>query len=143
MTEEVVRRLVRDAVTTYGLRTLCVAKRELGAAEYAGWAARYREASLAVRDRKGRMEALADEVERGLALLGATAIEDKLQDGVPEILKDLRAAGIKVWMLTGDKLETARGIAQNASLVPRGKGFHTVSVRSAAEARHQLNTVQS
>ena len=62
-----------------------------------------------------------------------------LQANVRATLEMLRDANVRTWMLTGDKLETARVIAQNASLVPRGKGFHTVSVRSAAEARHQLN----
>jgi len=55
------------------------------------------------------MEAIADTIERDVILLGATAIEDKLQDGVPETLTDLKRAGIKVWVCTGDKLETAVG----------------------------------
>lgn len=55
------------------------------------------------------MAALAEELEQDLRLLGATAIEDKLQDGVPETIADLKLAGIKVWVATGDKLETAIG----------------------------------
>jgi phospholipid-translocating ATPase len=60
-------------------------------------------------DREGRIEAVADELERNLRLLGATAIEDRLQDGVPETIADLKKAGIKIWVATGDKMETAIG----------------------------------
>lgn len=60
-------------------------------------------------DREGKVEAVSDEIERDLHLLGATAIEDRLQDGVPETIADLKLAGIKVWVATGDKLETAIG----------------------------------
>ena len=63
------------------------------------------------------IDALQAEIECDLTLQGATAIEDKLQDGVPEILADLRKAGIKLWMLTGDKEETAINIAFACQLV--------------------------
>ena len=59
------------------------------------------------------MEDVSDEMERDLRLLGATAIEDRLQDGVPETIADLKLAGIKIWVATGDKLETAIGIAHS------------------------------
>jgi phospholipid-translocating ATPase len=62
---------------------------------------------VALEEREEKVEAVSDEMERGLRLLGATAIEDKLQDGVPEAIADLKRAGIKVWVATGDKLETA------------------------------------
>lgn len=60
-------------------------------------------------NREEKIEAVSDELERDLRLLGATAIEDKLQDGVPETIADLKRAGIKIWVATGDKLETAIG----------------------------------
>ena len=60
-------------------------------------------------DREGRIEEVSDEMERNLRLLGATAIEDRLQDGVPEAIADLKKAGIKIWVATGDKMETAIG----------------------------------
>jgi phospholipid-translocating ATPase len=77
--------------------------------EYAAWSERYHEASIAMEDREEKIEAVSDELERDLRLLGATAIEDKLQDGVPETIADLKRAGIKIWVATGDKLETAIG----------------------------------
>jgi phospholipid-translocating ATPase len=61
-------------------------------------------------DREARIEEVCDELERDLRLLGATAIEDRLQDGVPETIADLKKAGIKVWVATGDKMETAIGV---------------------------------
>ena len=61
-------------------------------------------------DREGKIEAVSNELEQDLRLLGATAIEDRLQDGVPETIADLKRAGIKIWVATGDKLETAIGM---------------------------------
>ena len=65
-----------------------------------------------------RITDLQEEAEAMQQLQGATAIEDKLQDGVPEILADLRQAGIKVWMLTGDKVGTAKNIATACNILP-------------------------
>jgi phospholipid-translocating ATPase len=78
-------------------------------AEYASWSERYHEATVSMDDRAEKIEAVSDELEQDLRLLGATAIEDKLQDGVPEAIADLKRAGIKIWVATGDKLETAIG----------------------------------
>ena len=77
--------------------------------EYEEWSIRYNEATVALEDREEKIAAVSDEIERDLRLLGATAIEDRLQDGVPETIADLKAAGIKIWVATGDKLETAIG----------------------------------
>ena len=74
------------------------------------WRERYRKAEIAQDDREARIEAVSSELEQNLCLLGATAIEDRLQDGVPETIKDLKTAGIKIWVATGDKLETAIGM---------------------------------
>jgi len=77
--------------------------------EYDEWSVRYNEATVALEDREEKIAAISDEIEQDLRLLGATAIEDRLQDGVPETIADLKVAGIKVWVATGDKLETAIG----------------------------------
>ncbi|CAI5505615.1 unnamed protein product [Closterium sp. Naga37s-1] len=93
-----------------GLRTLAVAWRDVDDREYAEWQARWEEAQGFVGDagvQAGKLDALADEMERGLELLGATAIEDKLQVGVPQTIESLARAGIRLWVMTGDKLETA------------------------------------
>lgn len=77
--------------------------------EYEEWAERYQQATVSLDDRETKVEAVSEELERNLRLLGATAIEDRLQDGVPETIADLKEAGIKIWVATGDKLETAIG----------------------------------
>lgn len=70
------------------------------------------------RGQPNAIQKLQMELECDLVLQGATAIEDKLQDGVPEILQDMRTAGIKVWMLTGDKAGTAKNIAMACNILP-------------------------
>lgn len=105
---EAVRRHVESAAAA-GLRTLLVAGREVGAAEWAAWAPAWAAACAEVGPER-RESACADAsaaLERGLALLGSTAIEDRLQEGVPEAVDALCAAGIRVWMITGDKASTA------------------------------------
>ena len=100
-----------DSFAQEGLRTLTLAYRALSEDEYNSWVIRYQAALSSIEDREGEIERVSDEVEQGLLLLGATAIEDKLQDGVPEAIADLKKAGIKIWVLTGDKLETAIGLS--------------------------------
>ena len=64
-----------------------------------------------------KQQSLESEIETGFELLGVTALEDKLQEGVPEILQDIKDAGISVWMLTGDILETAENIGYLCNLL--------------------------
>ncbi|NXI42569.1 AT8B3 ATPase, partial [Galbula dea] len=85
------------------LRTLCLASKEVSEAEYKVWSRRHHEASILLQDRAQELEKLYEEMEQNLQLLGATAIEDKLQDGVPETIQLLKLGNIKVWVLTGDK----------------------------------------
>ncbi|EMD01157.1 hypothetical protein BAUCODRAFT_100923 [Baudoinia panamericana UAMH 10762] len=103
-----------DEFATQGLRTLLFAKRDISEMEYATWKKLYVEASTSLVDRQERIESAAEMIEQGLSLLGASAIEDKLQKDVPETIEKLRRANIKIWMLTGDKRETAINIAHSA-----------------------------
>ncbi|BGP06096.1 hypothetical protein JCM10049v2_001915 [Rhodotorula toruloides] len=102
-----------------GLRTLCLAWKPLDEATYEQWERRFHEATTLIDNRDEEIERVSDELERDLNLLGATAIEDKLQDGVPEAIADLKRAGIKIWVATGDKLETAIAIAKTCNLLSR------------------------
>ncbi|KAG9307740.1 hypothetical protein G9A89_023305 [Geosiphon pyriformis] len=102
---------------TEGLRTLLFAHRYLHEEEYAEWNKNFQDASCAMVDRQKKLEEIAEEIECDLEMTGATAIEDKLQDGVPETIYKLRQAGIRVWMLTGDKRETAINIGYSCSLI--------------------------
>eukprot|EP01006_Ploeotia_vitrea_P021670 TRINITY_DN54101_c0_g1_i1.p1 TRINITY_DN54101_c0_g1~~TRINITY_DN54101_c0_g1_i1.p1 ORF type:complete len:1157 (+),score=117.86 TRINITY_DN54101_c0_g1_i1:36-3506(+) len=101
-----------------GLRTLVCAKAELDRDKYEQWNARWAAAKRIVGDERDKeLDKLADEIETNLDFVGATAIEDKLQDGVPETIERLRTAGVKIWMLTGDKQETAINIGFACALV--------------------------
>ncbi|KAB0372810.1 hypothetical protein FD755_015563, partial [Muntiacus reevesi] len=95
---------------TEGLRTLCVAYADLSERDYEEWLQVYQEASTILKDRAQRLEECYEIIEKNLLLLGATAIEDRLQAGVPETIATLLKAEIKIWVLTGDKQETAINI---------------------------------
>ncbi|KAH8099600.1 phospholipid-translocating P-type ATPase [Cristinia sonorae] len=102
-----------------GLRTLTLAFRMVPDDEYHEWSRRYSEASIALDNREERLMEISAQLEHDLRLLGATAIEDRLQDGVPETIADLKLAGIKIWVATGDKLETAIAIGHSTNLIGR------------------------
>ncbi|NXU56235.1 AT8B3 ATPase, partial [Turnix velox] len=99
------------------LRTLCLASKEVGEVEYRVWSRRHHEASVLLQDRAQELDKLYEEMEQNLQLLGVTAIEDKLQDGVPETIQLLKLGNIKVWVLTGDKQETAMNIGYACKLL--------------------------
>ncbi|EGT53529.1 hypothetical protein CAEBREN_03693 [Caenorhabditis brenneri] len=101
---------------SFGYRTLCFAVRKLSNEEYAQWAPEYKKAMLAIENRAKLLAESAEKLERDMVLVGATAIEDKLQEWVPETIQALMAADIRVWMLTGDKRETAINIAHSCAL---------------------------
>ncbi|XP_011029051.1 PREDICTED: phospholipid-transporting ATPase 2 isoform X2 [Populus euphratica] len=119
-------RIFNEAVEQYsqlGLRTLCLAWRELKEDEYEEWSYMFREASSTLVDREWRIAEVCQRLERDLEVLGVTAIEDRLQDGVPETIYTLRKAGIHFWMLTGDKQNTAIQIALSCNFIsPEPKG---------------------
>jgi phospholipid-translocating ATPase len=100
-----------------GLRTLCVAERDLEEEEYQEWSKDHDAAAQALHQREERLEEVSDRIERDLMLLGGTAIEDRLQDGVPDTIALLGQAGIKLWVLTGDKVETAINIGFSCNLL--------------------------
>ncbi|WFD32648.1 P-type phospholipid transporter [Malassezia sp. CBS 17886] len=134
-----------EAYASDGLRTLCVAKRELDPARYAAWAKTYEAAAAAVTGRADALDAAAEEIEQELVLLGATAIEDKLQDGVPETIATLQEAGIRVWVLTGDRQETAVNIGYSCRLISEAMSMLVVNEATAdataAVLHAQLATV--
>lgn len=90
-----------DMFANGGLRTLCVAYRVLSEDEFLMWVRTYDAAAASTENREEEMEKAASSVEQDLLLLGATALEDKLQEGVPEAIETLHRAGIKLWILTG------------------------------------------
>ncbi|KAH6856207.1 hypothetical protein B0I37DRAFT_402798 [Chaetomium sp. MPI-CAGE-AT-0009] len=105
-----------DDFATEGLRTLLFAHRFLSEEEYNSWKKLYRDAETSLVDRQDRIEAAGEVIEQSLDLIGASGIEDQLQSGVAETIDRLRRANIKIWMLTGDKRETAINIAHSARI---------------------------
>ena len=100
-----------------GLRTLCIARKEISEEDYQAWSREHDLAAAAIVDRDEKLERASDAIERDLTLLGGTAIEDRLQDGVPDTIELLGNAGIKLWVLTGDKVETAINIGFSCNLL--------------------------
>ncbi|KAK2406442.1 putative phospholipid-transporting ATPase 4 [Trifolium repens] len=114
-----------------GLRTLALAYRRLEEKEYSDWNDEFQKAKAAVgADRDAMLERVSEIMEKELILVGATAIEDKLQKGVPECIDKLAQAGLKIWVLTGDKMETAINIGFSCSLLRQGMKQICISVNS-------------
>ncbi|CAL1295012.1 unnamed protein product [Larinioides sclopetarius] len=123
-----------------GLRTLVVAKKVLTEEQYADFEARLNQAKVSIHDRTAKVTAVIESLERDMELLCLTGVEDKLQDNVRPTLELLKNAGIKIWMLTGDKLETATSIAKSSRLVARTQQIHIFqTVTSRNEVHLELN----
>ncbi|XP_043706715.1 probable phospholipid-transporting ATPase 4 [Telopea speciosissima] len=104
-----------------GLRTLALAFKKLEESEYSAWNSEFLRAKTTIGpDREAMLESAADMMERDLILVGATAVEDKLQKGVAQCIDKLAQAGLKIWVLTGDKMETAINIGYACSLLRQG-----------------------
>ena len=100
-----------------GLRTLYLAEKFLTQKEYEVWAEEKRKATLEVVNRDEKVEVVDGKIEHDLELIGSTAIEDRLQDKVADTIRFMKSTGIKVWVLTGDKIETAKNIGVSAGLL--------------------------
>ncbi|PPR02401.1 hypothetical protein CVT26_011369 [Gymnopilus dilepis] len=123
---------------TEGLRTLCIACRDIPEEEYQQWAAIYDQAAATINGRGEALDQAAELIEKDLFLLGATAIEDKLQDGVPDTIHTLQMAGIKVWVLTGDRQETAINIGMSCRLISESMNLVIVNEETAHDTQEFL-----
>ena len=131
-----------------GLRTLCLAMREIPEQEFQQWKQVFDTASTTVSgDRAEELDKAAEIIEHDFFLLGATAIEDKLQDGVPDTIHTLQTAGIKVWVLTGDRQETAINIGMSCKLISEDMTLLIVNEDNSEATRDnlvkKLNAVRS
>ncbi|CAB4068348.1 E7.6.2.1 [Lepeophtheirus salmonis] len=106
-----------DKFASEGLRTLVVGYKDLTESQFEDWKHAHHEAAISLEDREEKLDNVYDQIENNLKLLGATAIEDKLQDGVAQTISNLNLAGIKIWVLTGDKQETAINIGYSCQLL--------------------------
>ncbi|EYC27863.1 hypothetical protein Y032_0008g224 [Ancylostoma ceylanicum] len=123
---------------SYGYRTLCFAMRIVPEEEYKQWAKEYHAAGILIEGRQKALADVAEKLERNLDLIGATAIEDKLQEYVPETVQALMAADMRVWMLTGDKRETAINIAHSCALCNPSTELLTVDKYTFEETYSKL-----
>ena len=100
-----------------GFRTLFLAMKILSQEEYDNYASKLKEAQMSSEDKDKKVEKVNDLVENNLFLIGTTIVEDKLQENVPETIRNLRLSNIRVWMLTGDKMNTAYNIGLSCNLI--------------------------
>ncbi|ESZ97202.1 phospholipid-transporting ATPase [Sclerotinia borealis F-4128] len=122
-----------------GLRTLCLAMREIPEHEFQEWWKVFDKAMTTVSgNRADELDKAAELLEHDLTLLGATAIEDRLQDGVPETIHTLQEAGIKVWVLTGDRQETAINIGMSCKLISEDMTLLIVNEETAMDTRNNI-----
>ncbi|TRM59777.1 hypothetical protein BD626DRAFT_408683 [Schizophyllum amplum] len=127
-----------EAFANSGLRTLCIAYKEMDEHAFMEWERVYDVAASATENREDEIDKANELIERDLVILGATALEDKLQEGVPEAIDMLHRAGIKLWILTGDKLQTAIEIGYSCNLLKNEMDVMILSADSMEQARLQI-----
>ena len=108
-----------ECFSDLGYRTLMVAYRELKEKDFYNWREKLHVEELSIQKRHKIIEKYYDAIEKNFELLGATIVEDKLQDKVPETIKEIKSAGIKFWVLTGDKMSTAENIGFSCNLISK------------------------
>ncbi|XP_061553468.1 phospholipid-transporting ATPase ID-like isoform X2 [Phycodurus eques] len=121
-----------------GLRTLVLAYKDLDESYVKEWMQCHHEASTIIEERDEKLDKLYEEIEKDLLLLGATAVEDKLQDGVPQTIEQLAKADIKIWVLTGDKQETAENIGYSCNMLQEEMDVFVVSANTAEGVKEEL-----
>ncbi|XP_012864545.1 PREDICTED: probable phospholipid-transporting ATPase VD isoform X3 [Dipodomys ordii] len=130
-----------DDYAKRGLRTLCIAKKVMSDTEYAEWLRSHFLAETSIDNREELLIESAMRLENQLTLLGATGIEDRLQEGVPESIEALHQAGIKIWMLTGDKQETAVNIAHACRLLKPEDKLFILNTQSKDACERLMSTI--
>ncbi|XP_076877503.1 putative phospholipid-transporting ATPase IA isoform X2 [Brachyhypopomus gauderio] len=128
-----------EQFATEGLRTLCFAVADVSESLYQQWLEVYHRACTSLQNRALKMEESYELIEKNLQLLGATAIEDKLQDHVPETIETLVKADIKIWILTGDKQETAINIGHSCKLLTKNMGLLVINEETLDGTRETLS----
>ncbi|XP_077141372.1 phospholipid-transporting ATPase IG isoform X3 [Ranitomeya variabilis] len=125
-----------------GYRTLCVAYKELSQEEYDKMNKQLDEAKMALQEREEKLARVFDDIEDGMHLLGATAVEDRLQEQAAETIEALHAAGMKVWVLTGDKMETAKATCYACRLFQNTTELLELTTKSVEEYERKEDRLQ-
>ncbi|XP_053734423.1 phospholipid-transporting ATPase IA isoform X1 [Synchiropus splendidus] len=128
-----------EQFATEGLRTLCFAVADISESSYQQWVELHHRAATSLQNRVLKLEESYELIEKNLQLLGATAIEDKLQDKVPETIETLMKADIKIWILTGDKQETAINIGHSCKLLTKNMGMLVINEDTLDRTRETLS----
>ncbi|XP_066504917.1 probable phospholipid-transporting ATPase IA isoform X2 [Hoplias malabaricus] len=128
-----------EQFATEGLRTLCFAVADISESFYQQWQEVHHRACTSLQNRALKLEESYELIEKNLQLLGATAIEDKLQDRVPETIETLMKADIKIWILTGDKQETAINIGHSCKLLTKNMGLLVINEETLDGTRETLS----
>ena len=128
-----------DKFSAQGLRTLFIAIKVLSDKEYNTFEKELKEAMMSLENKDEKVNKVCDKIEQNLYLLGTTIVEDKLQNKVPETIRDLRLAKIKIWMLTGDKMNTAYNIGLSCNLISKNMKIFNVC---GIEPKKDPNTLE-
>ena len=115
-----------ENLATKGLRTLVLTEKIISQEEYDKWDAEYRDALTSMENRQERIANVVSKLENNMEFLCVTGVEDLLQDEVATTIDNLRNAGMKIWMLTGDKVETATCISISAGIKGKNQKIFTV-----------------
>jgi len=124
-----------------GLRTLLFGRKKLSQSEFTNWLAKWEAAKQKVTGKEAELDKVAAEIENEVELVGVTAIEDKLQVGVPDTIELIRKAGVKLWVLTGDKLETARNIGFSAKVLTDSMNIQTIDPERTISVQEMARTL--
>ena len=116
-----------------GLRTLLLAQKEVDIEFYNDWSQQYQQAMLSMTDRESKLNQIAELIEWDFEIVGSTAIEDKLQDEVASVIEHIHQAGVKLWVLTGDKIETAINIGFSCKLLDNDMELFIIKKNSTKE----------
>ena len=124
------------------MRTLVLAEKTIEHDFFEVWRRKYEYAKNLLENRTEKMKQLQEEIEKDLNLVGATAIEDKLQNDVDTTILSLRTAGIKVWVLTGDKIETAVNIGFSCGLLDNGLNRFIIEDKTEVQLEENFKKIQ-
>ena len=119
-----------DKLSCKGYRSLLIAYKIINEEDYIKWNNELKSSEMNLAKKDKLVDKCYDKIENELELIGATMVEDKLQDLVPETIKDLRMAGIKIWVLTGDKVDTAENIALSCNLISKNQKIFRIFVNN-------------
>jgi magnesium-transporting ATPase (P-type) len=132
-----------DKFAEQGLRTLFLAEKVIEPEFYKRWNEENKAAKLEINNRDEKVAAVDEKIETEMTLVGSTAIEDRLQDEVAQTIQFMKKVGIKVWVLTGDKIETAMNIGVSAGLLDSNMDQHIIEESSLTDLKQKMEEIKS